>query len=245
MTTSTTPEFSDAADTAAASGTPSTVTDRPQTTEPPQWPKPGWAVQPRRGIGRPPRGNAPTLGSTAGIAVACVAVLAGLFLWGAYSVFAGQTSHGWSVVPRGQPYYVPYVRPDIPSSAVSTKLPPMLASAPSAAVTLKIDAPPLGGMYGGTGQVQDSYSPAYFAVPAGTPIRVTIVNYDPAWHTFTAPVLGLDVWIRPAGAHPFTTTFTFTAPGTGYFEWFCALPCDGYSMEGPGYMEGEIHVVRT
>lgn len=211
----------------------------------PQWPSTGWALQPRHLNGQPERVEAHGLGSTAGVVLACLAIVGGLFAWVAFNGFAGATNHAWEVVPKGQPYYVAMIKPDVPASAASQKLPPMVVTKPSDTVTLKIDAPPLGGMYGGTGKVQDAYSPAYFAVPAGTEIHVTVINYDTGWHTFTSPVLGLNVWVRPAGTHPSTTTFTFTAPKSGYFEWFCNLPCNPYSMQHPGYMEGEVHAVRS
>lgn len=211
----------------------------------PQWPDAGWALQPKAANGQPPRRTKAHLAPAAGLALACLLAVGGLFTWAASSTFAGETNHAWAAVPHGQPYYQPMIKPDVPASVSAAKLPRMVTSAPSDTVTLKIDAPPLGGMYGGTGQVQDAYTPSYFAVPAGTTIHVTVLNYDPAWHTFTAPALGLNVWVRPAGSHPSTTTFSFTATGTGYFEWFCDLPCDGWSMQAPGYMEGEIHAVKV
>lgn len=211
----------------------------------PQWPSRGWALQPRRANGQPRRSKGQRLGATAGIALGSLAVVGGLFAWAASSTFAGETNHAWAAVPQGQPYYQPMIKPDIPASATAAKLPLMTVATPTATVTLKIDTPPLGGMYGGTGQVQDAYSPAYFSVPAGETVHVTVINYDQAWHTFTAPALGLNVWVRPAGSHPSKTTFSFTTPSTGYFEWFCDLPCDGWSMQAPGYMEGEIHAVKA
>lgn len=211
----------------------------------PQWPDTGWAMRKGRAPGLPRRVRADALGATGGIVLASVLALAGLFGWLAYGAFAGHTSHAWAPYTQAQAYYQPIVKPDIPATAATKKLPPMMVTTPSATVTLKVDAPPVGGMYGGTGQVQDAFSPAYFAVPAGKTVHVTIVSYDPAWHTFTSPALGLNVWIRPAGSHPSTTTFSFTTPSKGYFEWFCDVPCDGYSMQAPGYMKGEIHAVKA
>ena len=210
----------------------------------PQWPHTGWALQGTRAKGPARRASANSLGATGGIVLASALALAVLFGWLAYGAFAGHTSHAWAPHPQAQAYYQPIVTPDIPATAPKA-LPPMMVSTPSATVTLKVDAPPLGGMYGGTGQVQDAFSPAYFAVPAGKTVHVTIVNYDTAWHTFTSPALGLNVWIRPATSHPSTTTFSFTTPNKGYFEWFCDVPCDGYSMQAPGYMKGEIHAVTA
>lgn len=211
----------------------------------PQWPARGWALQPHGAEGVPKRHKARGIGMTAGVMLASVLALGGLFTWLAYGTFAGQTNHAWAPYSQAQAYFQPIVKPDIPATATVSKLPPMVVAAPHATVTLKVDAPPLGGMYGGTGQVQDAYSPAYFSVPVGKTIHVTIVNYDDAWHTFTSPGLDLNVWIPPAGAHPSRTSFSFTAPSTGYFEWFCNVPCDGYSMQAPGYMKGEVHAVKA
>lgn len=211
----------------------------------PQWPDTGWAMCSGRPIGLPRRVRGNAISATGGIVLASVLALTGLFGWLAYGAFAGHTSHAWAPHTQAQAYYQPIVKPDIPATSASKKLPPMMVTTPSATVTLEIDAPPLGGMYGATGQVQDAFSPAYFAVPAGKTVHVTIVSYDPAWHTFTSPALGVNVWIRPAGAHPSSTTFSFTTPRKGYFEWFCDVPCDGYSMQAPGYMKGEIHAVRA
>lgn len=215
------------------------------TRRDPQWPAAGWALQPKRAGGLPKRVRARALGPTAGIMVASVLALVGLLTWLTYGTFAGQTSHAWAPYPQAQAYYQPIVKPDIPASATVAKLPPMMVSTPAATVTLKVDAPPLGGMYGSTGQVQDAYSPAYFAVPAGKTIHVTIYNYDTMRHTFTSPVLGLNVWLHTAtGSTPGKTTFTFKAPSTGYFTWFCDVPCDSYSMSRGGFMKGEVHAVK-
>lgn len=211
----------------------------------PRWPARGWALQPPRAAGVPKASKAHGVGLVAAAMLASVLALGGLFTWVGFNNFAGQTRHAWALYPHAQAYYQPIVRPDVPASATLAALPPMVVSTPSANVTLKIDAPPLGGMYGSTGQVQDAYSPAYFAVPVGKTVHVTVVNYDAAWHTFTAPTLGLNVWIRPAGAHPSTTSFSFTAPRTGYFGWLCNLPCDPYAMGAPGYMKGEVHAVKA
>jgi len=211
----------------------------------PRWPNTGWALRSGRPADLGRRARPSAIGVTGGIVLASLLVLAGLFGWLAYGSFASHTRHAWAPHTQAQAYYQPIVEPDIPATAAAKKLPPMVVSTPSATVTLRVDAPPLGGMYGGTGQVQDAFSPAYFAVPADKTVHVTIISYDTAWHTFTSPALGLNVWVRPAGSHPSVTTFTFTTPSNGYFEWFCDVPCDGYSMQAPGYMKGEIHAVKA
>lgn len=223
----------------------------------------------------PPSSRQPKrpLGLATTFVAASVAVLGGLLAWTAFDSFSSTSgsTRSWETVPSGQPYYVAPGTPAVPktgagaaapmagmsmgqkastgtttaSAASSTKLPPMVDSTPSAVVTLKIDPPPLGGTYGSDGQVHDDFSPAYFSVPAGKTAHVTVYNYDDMWHTFTSPVLGLNVWIRPGGDHPSTTTFTFTAPKTGYYWWLCAIPCDSYSMSTGGFMQGEIHAVKA
>lgn len=213
------------------------------------------------------------LGPTAVLVGASVVMLGGLLSWVAFANFTATSgsARSWEKVPMSQPYYVAPAEPKIPTTGVSasggmagmsmgqkpstgtatasaasaTKLPPMFDSTPTATVTLKVDPPPLGGMYGSDGQVHDNFSPAYFAVPAGKTVHVTVYNYDDMWHTFTSPVLGVNVWINPGGDHPSKTTFSFTAPKTGYYWWLCDIPCDSYSMNSGGYMQGEIHAVKA
>ena len=123
---------------------------------------------------------------------------------------------------------------------------PMVVTAPSTHVVLKVNPPPLGGRYAADGQIEDDFSPSYFAVPAGKTIHVTVLSYDSGYHTFTAPMLGVNVWVDPAkGSVPSRTSFTFTAPSTGYFWWLCDVPCDPYSMSRGGLMQGEIHAVKA
>ncbi len=210
------------------------------------------------------------LSPTAALVMASVLLLGGLFAWLAFDNFSSQTNRSWETVPSGQPYYVAPATPVVPSTAATStaaaagamtmaqstsssataassapKLPPMFDNVASATVTLKVDPPPLGGTYGSDGQIHDDFSPAYFAVPVGKTIHVTVLNYDTMWHTFTSPVLGLNVWIPPGGAHPSKVTFSFTAPHTGNFWWLCDVPCDSYAMLTGGYMQGEIHAVKA
>ena len=187
------------------------------------------------------------------MAIALVVVLAGLGVWAAVGNMAAQSTSGWEFVQAGSGYSTsaPEVAPGpaIPASAHMTpaQLPPIAQTTVSANVTLKIDSGPLGGTYGPNGQVVDSFSPALFAVPAGETVHVTVYNYDTAWHTFTAPSLGLNVWFTPhvSDSQPSKTTFTFTAPRAGYYQWNCATPCDPFSMATAGYMEGYVHAVKA
>lgn len=81
--------------------------------------------------------------------------------------------------------------------------------------------------------------------PAGATVRVAVYNYDDMPHTFTATELGVNAKV-PAGSEekPSKVTFTFQAPQeAGSYEWFCALPCDPWSMTHYGYMKGYVKVV--
>ena len=204
------------------------------------------------GSGGGGRGRARRPLGRSGIAIAVVVpVVVGLLAWGAYEDWYAQrpqTFYSSSV----QPYYIAPATPVVPANTptahgatVASQKAAMTTTTPHADVTLEVNAPPLGGIYGSDGQVHDAFTPAYFAVPVGHTVHVTVYSYDTAWHTFSAPTLGLSVWIRPSatGSKPAKTTFSFTAPKTGYYYWLCELPCDPYSMSSGGYMEGEIHAV--
>lgn len=97
---------------------------------------------------------------------------------------------------------------------------------------------------GPEGTWHDAFLPADFSVDPGATVKVTILNYDEGEHSFTAPMLGLNVTIA-AGTptEPTTTTFTFKAPAkTGNYMWFCAKPCDPWAMSHVGYMRGFVRV---
>jgi plastocyanin len=101
------------------------------------------------------------------------------------------------------------------------------------------------GKKGPDGNWHDAFLPADFSVKAGASVRVTVYNYDDMPHTFTATDLGVNAKV-PAGAEdkPSKVSFTFQAPQeAGSFEWFCALPCDPWSMTHYGYMKGYVKVV--
>jgi plastocyanin len=121
------------------------------------------------------------------------------------------------------------------------------AATPAAAaenVKLVIKSDEEQGKMGPDGAWHDAYLPADFSVKAGATVKVTIYNYDDMPHTFTAPGLEANVEV-PAGEEgkPSKTTFTFHAPQkAGSYEWFCALPCDPFSMTHFGYMKGHVTV---
>lgn len=121
------------------------------------------------------------------------------------------------------------------------------ASSPAGAavqsVTLAVDPPPLGGVVGSDGQVHDAFVPGTFTMKAGSTVEVTVVNYDAMPHTWTSPTLGVNASI-PAGtsASPSRTTFTIHPTTAGTFSWYCATPCDPWSMVHDGYMRGTVTV---
>ena len=110
-------------------------------------------------------------------------------------------------------------------------------------VSLTIKADTQHARKGSDGKWHDAYLPAAFSVRSGDKVVVSIRNYDPAPHTFTAPRLGLNVVIRPgSGAHPSLTTFTFRAPKAGTYIWQCAAGCDPWAMAHLGFMRGRVTV---
>lgn len=97
---------------------------------------------------------------------------------------------------------------------------------------------------GPEGTWHDAFLPADFSVDPGATVKVTVLNYDEGEHSFTSPMLGLNVTV-PAGTptEPATRTFTFKAPSkTGSYMWFCAKPCDPWAMSHNGYMRGIVRV---
>jgi len=112
------------------------------------------------------------------------------------------------------------------------------------------------GIKGPDGKNHDSFVPASFVVKAGTPVQLTVINYDDGAHTMTQPDLGLNITVNPGNPQgndvlPVTTTATFTAPNVGVYRWSCSLPCDdaagGWDMTNgfggqsqDGYMAGNI-----
>ena len=82
------------------------------------------------------------------------------------------------------------------------------------------------------------------AVEPGLPVHITFTNYTRAFHTFTAPGLGVTALIRPArGNHPTKTVVTFTAHKYGVFAWTCLLCHDEGSGGGKVAMRGKIYSI--
>lgn len=112
------------------------------------------------------------------------------------------------------------------------------------AIRLVVDPLPLGGKRGPDGKVHDAFVPAGFTMKLGATYKVTVLNYDDMPHTWTSPALGVNAWI-PTGSKssPSRTTFVIHPTSTGTFAWYCATPCDSYSMSHDGYMRGHVTVV--
>ena len=94
---------------------------------------------------------------------------------------------------------------------------------------------------GRAGDERVSPSMGNIAVAAGVPVRVTVTNSTPEYHTFTIPGLGVSALIPPARGHTLgKTTFTFTAYRSGTFKWHCAFCVKGvhgvrHDMRGTVY----------
>jgi len=118
------------------------------------------------------------------------------------------------------------------------------AAAPAEEVKLVIKTDEEHGKLGPEGTWHDAYLPADFSVKAGATVKVTVYNYDDAPHTFTAPGLGTNAEIAGGSENkPSKTTFTFHAPRkAGSYEWYCAMPCDPFSMTRFGFMKGHVTV---
>ena len=117
------------------------------------------------------------------------------------------------------------------------------ATAPSVEnVKLVIKSDEEHGKKGSDGAWHDAYLPADFSVKAGATVKVTVSNYDDMPHTFTSPGLGTNTEIAAGDENkPSKTTFTIHAPQkAGSYEWYCALPCDPFSMTHFGFMKGHV-----
>jgi hypothetical protein len=118
------------------------------------------------------------------------------------------------------------------------------ASAKSAVqVKLEINPPPLGGVKGPDGLVNDAFVPGTFTMTVGTTYDVTIYNYDVQSHSWMAPDLNVTA-VAPAGSpsSPSITHFTITPKKAGTIQWFCPLPCDKWAMAHNGFMRGFVTV---
>jgi heme/copper-type cytochrome/quinol oxidase subunit 2 len=109
-------------------------------------------------------------------------------------------------------------------------------TAPARTESLKIVG---GAKLGPDGKKHDEFTKTEFAVKVGQPLKLKIDNTDDVPHSITAPVVGINLMIRP-GVH----TYTLVVTQAGKFQWFCIIPCDsdagGWAMSHPGFMAGYI-----
>jgi len=108
-------------------------------------------------------------------------------------------------------------------------------------------------------QKHDAFVPANFTIAAGVPVRITVINSCPEFHSMTCAAIPLDQEMTPAKRNkdgsitPVATTFTITARA-GTYRWYCKEPCDmasGMWAMTPGetgrgqeqYMAGHITAV--
>jgi Cupredoxin-like domain len=83
-------------------------------------------------------------------------------------------------------------------------------------VALTIESDTQHGKKDAKGKWHDAYLPAAFSATTGDKVVVTIRNFDPAPHTFTAKKLGLNVVVKPgSAAHPSMTTSRSPRPRPG------------------------------
>ena len=136
------------------------------------------------------------------------------------------------------------------TTTVAAAAPPAAAAAavPAApaphAVKMTVKTDTEHGKRGPDGKWHDAILGGNLNVKAGQTVTVTVSNYDTAPHTYTAPSLNINERIPGGSAtNPSTAKFTFKAPSTpGTYQWFCAFPCDPWSMAHDGYMRGHITV---
>lgn len=114
----------------------------------------------------------------------------------------------------------------------------------SQTVILNVKSDAEHGKFGPAGNWEDAFLPANFSVRAGETVTVTVYNYDDMPHSFTSQSLGVNRVIAGGTARrPTKVTFTLIAPSkTGRYLWWCALPCDPYSMATIGFMRGYVTV---
>lgn len=92
-----------------------------------------------------------------------------------------------------------------------------------------------GGKLGPKGEKYDAFTKTEFAVHVGRPVQLTIDNKDDVVHSITSTAAGVSIVVMP-GKH----TYTLVVHKAGHFKWICAFPCDPYSMDTVGYMQGYI-----
>ena len=124
--------------------------------------------------------------------------------------------------------------------------------------TMEILNGKMAGKYGITapdGKGHDTYVPSHMTVKAGTPVTITVYNWDEGPHTFTISSLNINQTIPAyvSATQPSVTTFTVTFPKAGTYRFYCAMPCDaghgGWAMttdrlgKGPdqsAFMAGDV-----
>jgi plastocyanin len=119
-----------------------------------------------------------------------------------------------------------------------------IANVPPATLDVVIKSDDEHGKKGPEGKWHDAYLPASFTVKPGQRVTLSVKNYDDMKHSFTSTGLGVNAVI-PAGSETKAgeATVSFTAPSkAGEYEWWCALPCDPWSMSHKGFMRGEVTV---
>ncbi len=127
-----------------------------------------------------------------------------------------------------------------PSTSVSAAP----GAAPAAvSLTMTIDPPPTGGVKGSNGVIDEAYVPGNLTMKVGTTYDVTILNYSKNGHTWTLPNLSVNA-VVPVGSpsSPSVTHFTVKPTKAGTYQWFCAVPCEKWSMATNGFMRGYVVV---
>ncbi|HEY9723103.1 MAG TPA: hypothetical protein V6D47_13925 [Oscillatoriaceae cyanobacterium] len=91
------------------------------------------------------------------------------------------------------------------------------------------------GLKGPDGRNHDAFVPSSFAVTAGQPVHLVVINEDEGPHTISPdnPHAGFGPFlVRPGKqvgneVQPVTSTFDFTPSHKGAFRWHCEAVCDG------------------
>lgn len=101
---------------------------------------------------------------------------------------------------------------------------------------------------GPDGKLHDAYTPGDFTISSGSPVQLTIYNFDQGTHTFTSTAMGVNIKVSASTktGSPSVTTATFTPKAKGSYKWQCMDPCDGqngqWAMTHDNYMMGTVTV---
>lgn len=126
-------------------------------------------------------------------------------------------------------------------TASATPAKPAAPALRARAITILVKSDSQHAKKGPDGKWHDAFLPASFAVKAGQKTTVTILNYDTGAHSLVSPSLNLNVKIPAAkGSKLGRVSFSFTAPKSGRYDWWCGSPCDPWAMSHDGYMRGFI-----